>query len=148
MRAYVNAQSPKSISAMIHHSIVAAKIFLLVATKMVVQASERKERPLNGERPPTNANRVKNDKKKDKGLFKGKNCLSPEEMECYRKENQCYKCGEQVMHIILFLSGRLRMTNHKHLRLQRKTRSKRMMHHAHVMHGAKCVTKIVLSCLT
>ena len=62
---------------------------------MVVRASERKERPPNGERPPTNANRVKNDKKKDKGLFKGKNRLSPKEMECYRKENRCYKCGEQ-----------------------------------------------------
>ena len=80
---------------MIHHSIIVVKIFLPVATKMVVQASERKERPSNGERPPTNANRVKNDKKKDKGLFKGKNCLSPKEMELYCKENQCYKCGEQ-----------------------------------------------------
>ena len=91
----MNAQIPKSISAMIHHSIVAAKIFLPVTTKAVVQASEKKERPTQGERPPTNANWVKNDKKKDKGLFKVKNHLSPEEMECYHKENRCYKCGEQ-----------------------------------------------------
>ena len=95
MQAYVNSQSPKTISAMIHHSIMAAKIFLPVTTKTVVRASEKKEIPPQGERPPTNANQVKNDKKKDKGLFKGKNCLSPEEMEPYSKENQCYKCGEQ-----------------------------------------------------
>ena len=95
MRAYVNAQSPKSISAMIHHSIVAAKIFLSGATKMGVRASERKERPTNGEKPSSNANRGKGEKKKDKGLYKGKNRLSPEEMERYRKENRCYKCGEQ-----------------------------------------------------
>ena len=69
MQAYVNAQSPKSISAMIHHSIVAAKIFLPITTKVVVQASKKKEIPTQGERPPTNANRVKNDKKKDKGLL-------------------------------------------------------------------------------
>ena len=91
----MNAQSPKSISAMIHHSIVAAKIFLPVTTKAVVQAGEKKERPTQGERPPTNANRVKGDKKKDKGLLKDKNFLSLEEMERYCKENQCYKCGEQ-----------------------------------------------------
>ena len=72
---------------MIHHAIVAAKIFLPVTTKVVVQASEKKERPTQGERPPTNANRVKNEKKEGKGLFKGKNRLSPEEMERYRKEN-------------------------------------------------------------
>ena len=36
MRAYVNAQRPKSIFAIIHHSIVATKIFLPVATKTVV----------------------------------------------------------------------------------------------------------------
>ena len=62
----MNAQSPKSISTMIHHSIIAAKIFLPIAAKTVVRTSERKERPPNGKRPPTNANRVKNDKKKDK----------------------------------------------------------------------------------
>ena len=84
---------------MIHHSIVAAKIFLGVTTNAVVRASKKKERPTQVERPPTNANRVKNDKKKDKGLFKGKNRLFPEEMEPYHKENQCYK----VMHIVLVL---------------------------------------------
>ena len=99
----MNAQSPKSISAMIHHSIVDAKIFLPVATKTVVRASERKERPSNGERPPTNANRVKNDKRKDIGLFKGKNRLSPKEMSAITKRINATSVLNKVMHIALVL---------------------------------------------
>ncbi|MCO5605181.1 hypothetical protein L7F22_059361 [Adiantum nelumboides] len=36
-----------------------------------------------------------NDKPKENGVFKGKNKLPPEELERYRKENKCFKCGEQ-----------------------------------------------------
>ena len=35
------------------------------------------------------------DKKKNKGFYKGSNCLTPEDMESYRKENKCFKCGEK-----------------------------------------------------
>ncbi|RYA67130.1 hypothetical protein DD592_27770, partial [Enterobacter cloacae complex sp. 2DZ2F20B] len=34
-------------------------------------------------------------KAKEKGVYKGKNKLSPEEIERYRKDNRCFKCGEQ-----------------------------------------------------
>ncbi|MCO5594918.1 hypothetical protein L7F22_048953 [Adiantum nelumboides] len=30
-----------------------------------------------------------------KGVYKGKNRLTPEELEHYRKDNRCFKCGEQ-----------------------------------------------------
>ena len=134
---------------MIHHSIVAAKIFLLVvATKMMVQTSERKERPLNGKRPPTNANRVKNDKKKDKGLFKGKNRLSPEEMEHYHKEHRCYKCGEQGHAYCTCPFWTAKNDKPQTSKIATQDKIKKMMHHAHVMHGEKHVTKTVLSCLT
>ncbi|MCO5598126.1 hypothetical protein L7F22_052218 [Adiantum nelumboides] len=36
-----------------------------------------------------------NNKLKEKEVFKGKNKLTPEELERYRKENKCFKCGEQ-----------------------------------------------------
>ena len=36
-----------------------------------------------------------NSKAKDKALYKGKNKLSPEELERYRKDNKCFKCGDQ-----------------------------------------------------
>ncbi|MCO5603583.1 hypothetical protein L7F22_057734 [Adiantum nelumboides] len=36
-----------------------------------------------------------NNKAKEKGVFKGKNKLTPKELECYCKENKCFKCEEQ-----------------------------------------------------
>ena len=100
----MNAQSPKSISAMIHHSIVAAKIFLPLATKTVVRTSEKKERPTQGERPPTNANRVKNDKNKDKGLFKGKDRqVLSKRWSAITKRIDATSVVNKVMHIALVL---------------------------------------------
>ena len=83
----MNAQSPKSISGMIHHSIVVAKIFLPVATKTVVQTSERKERPPNGERPLTNANRVNNEKKKDRPLQRQESSFSQRDGVLLQRES-------------------------------------------------------------
>ncbi|MCO5578425.1 hypothetical protein L7F22_032267 [Adiantum nelumboides] len=37
----------------------------------------------------------KNSKAKEKGVFKGKNKLTPKELERHRKQNKCFKCGEQ-----------------------------------------------------
>ncbi|MCO5554855.1 hypothetical protein L7F22_008391 [Adiantum nelumboides] len=36
-----------------------------------------------------------NNKAKEKGVYKGKNRLTPEELERYRKDNRRFKCGEQ-----------------------------------------------------
>ena len=83
MRAYINAQKPKTISAVIHHSILAYKIFYS-STKVVAKPSEKSEK-INDK--PSNGKKNHEAKKKDKGVYKGVNKLSPEELEKYRKDN-------------------------------------------------------------
>lgn len=143
-RAYVNAQSPKTISA----SIVAAKIFPTTATtKAVVRSNKRRERPPNGERPP-NTNRAKGEKNKDKGLYKGNNRLSPQEMEHCHKENRCFKCGE-LGHA--YRACPLKMAKNDKPQASMSTMQNKKEENnvsRRSMHGAKCATKIVLSCLT
>ena len=96
MRAYINAQKPKTISAVIHHSMLAAKIFAS-SNKVVAKPIEKSEKLVD--RPP-NGKKFNNDKKfndakkKDKGQYKGSNRLTPEELEKHRKENRCFRCGE------------------------------------------------------
>ena len=93
MKAYVNAQNPKTISGIIHHTLVASKIFSST-TKSKKRIDSHKERSLRKE-----ANllftKIQGENKKDKGAYKGTNHLSPEEMERYRKENKCFTCGEK-----------------------------------------------------
>ncbi|MCO5568483.1 hypothetical protein L7F22_022182 [Adiantum nelumboides] len=50
-----------------------------------------------GKNQPSNSSKgnSSNNKAKEKGVYKGKNRLTPEELECYRKDNRCFKCGEQ-----------------------------------------------------
>ncbi|MCO5553671.1 hypothetical protein L7F22_007197 [Adiantum nelumboides] len=50
-----------------------------------------------GKNQPQNSSRgnSSNNKVKEKGVYKGKNRLTPEELERYRKDNRCFKCGEQ-----------------------------------------------------
>ena len=54
MRTYINAQKPKTIAAVIHHSLLAAKIFASSSTKVVAKPSEREEKQneRQGDRPP------------------------------------------------------------------------------------------------
>lgn len=104
MRTYINAQKPKTIAAVIHHSfLVAAKIFASSSTKVVAKPSEREEKQneRQGDRP-SNGKKIANEKKvsdankgKEKGQYKGNNKLSPEELEQYRKANKCFRCGVQ-----------------------------------------------------
>ena len=83
VRSYIMDQKPKSISEVIHHSIVAMKIFSAgkashfnydKSKKVSQKEHARKDQKGNG-------------KKKEKGAYKGSNHLSPEELEKYRKEN-------------------------------------------------------------
>ena len=100
MRAYINAQKPKTISAVIHHSMLAAKIFptlqKVVAKPNVKNEKEKvPDRPFNGKKvingqKPNGAN-----KKKVKGQYQGSNKLTPEELDQYRKAHKCFRCGEQ-----------------------------------------------------
>ena len=44
MRTYINAQKPKTIAVVIHHSMLAAKIFAPPSTKVVAKPSEREDK--------------------------------------------------------------------------------------------------------
>ncbi|MCO5564612.1 hypothetical protein L7F22_018277 [Adiantum nelumboides] len=98
MNEYVNSQRPRSISAVIHHTTVAAKINFQQGAKRNLKPMEAKERQeYKGKNYPQNSSKgnPNNNKAKEKGVFKGKNRLTLEELERYRKENKCFKCGEQ-----------------------------------------------------
>ncbi|MCO5575130.1 hypothetical protein L7F22_028927 [Adiantum nelumboides] len=98
MNEYVNSQRPKSISMVIHHTMVAARISFQQGAKRNLKPMEAKDKQeykgknLSQSSSKGNSN---NNKAKDKGVVKGKNKLTPKELERYRKENKCFKCGEQ-----------------------------------------------------
>ena len=93
MKAYINAQKPKTISRIIHHTLVASNIFTS-ATKSANRFSQG-EKSQQGSKPSF-FNKSQVDKKKEKGAYKGNKCLSPEEIEHYRKENNVfYMQGER-----------------------------------------------------
>ena len=95
LKAYVNAQKPRTISAFIHHTLVASKIFpnALNATKMVNRTPQGGKSHQGNK--STSYHKPQGDKKKEKGVYKGSNRLSPKEMVSYHKENICFKCGEK-----------------------------------------------------
>ncbi|MCO5574911.1 hypothetical protein L7F22_028706 [Adiantum nelumboides] len=100
MNEYVNSQRPKSISAVIHHTMVATRINFQQGARRNLKPMEAKDKQefkvnnfsQNSSKDNSNNN---NNKAKEKGEFKGKNKLSPKELASYRKENKCFKCGEQ-----------------------------------------------------
>ncbi|MCO5610913.1 hypothetical protein L7F22_065157 [Adiantum nelumboides] len=98
MNEYVNSQRRRSISAVIHHTMVAARINFQQGAKRNLKPMEAKEKKeYKGKNFSQNSSKgnSNNNKAKEKGVFKGKNKLTPEEFELYRKENKCFKCGEQ-----------------------------------------------------
>ncbi|MCO5600765.1 hypothetical protein L7F22_054880 [Adiantum nelumboides] len=100
MNEYVNSQRRRSISAVIHHTMLAARINFQQGAKRNLKPMEAKDKQefkgnnffQNYSKDHSNNN---SDKAKEKGEFKGKNKLSPEELANYHKENKCFKCGEQ-----------------------------------------------------
>ena len=90
VRSYIMDQKPKSISEVIHRSMVAMKIFS--AGKASHFNSDKSKKVSQKEH--ARKDQKGNGKKKEKGAYKGSNRLSPEELEKYRKENRCFKCGE------------------------------------------------------
>ncbi|MCO5583160.1 hypothetical protein L7F22_037069 [Adiantum nelumboides] len=98
MNEYVNSQRPKTISVVIHHTMVAAKINFQQWAKRNLKPMEIKEKHEHkGKNQPSNFSKgnSSNNKAKEKGVYKGKKRLTPEELERYRKDNRCFKCGEQ-----------------------------------------------------
>ncbi|MCO5578282.1 hypothetical protein L7F22_032121 [Adiantum nelumboides] len=104
MNEYVNSQRPRSHSAVIHHTMVAAKINFQQRAKRNLKPMEAKDKQefkgknfsQNSSKDNSNNN---NNKAKEKGEFKGKNKLSLEELANYRKENKCSKCGRTRAHL-------------------------------------------------
>ncbi|MCO5596791.1 hypothetical protein L7F22_050861 [Adiantum nelumboides] len=94
MNEYVNSQRPKSISAVIHHTMVAARINFQQGDKRNLKPMDAKDKQENLSQNSSKGN-SNNNKAKEKGVFKGKNKLTPKELEPYCKENECFKCGEQ-----------------------------------------------------
>ncbi|MCO5593953.1 hypothetical protein L7F22_047972 [Adiantum nelumboides] len=98
MNEYVNSQRPRSISTVIHHTMVATRINFQQGAKRNLKPMEAKEKQeYKGKNFSQNSSKENsnNNKAKERGVFKGKNKLTPKELECYRKENKCFKCGEQ-----------------------------------------------------
>ena len=89
IRAYVQAQKPKTIAALIHHTCVAATI-----------GWKKPGQPFKEGKPNTNhPNASKSSQEKSKGKntnvsYKGKNKLSTKEMENYKKEGKCFRCNK------------------------------------------------------
>ena len=91
MKTYINTQKPKTISEVIHHSLVAAKIF--VPNKGFVKPQDNgdknsKDRSNKDAKAIGNKDHsATNGKKKEPKEYKGQNKLSLVEIEKYRKEN-------------------------------------------------------------
>src|SRR3569832_1848638 len=99
MNEYVNSQEPKSIKTVIHHTMVASKINFQQGAKRTFKPMESKGERNGSSWKNNNQSTSKGNqgskKAKEKGAYQGKNRLSPEELERYRKDNRCFKCGEQ-----------------------------------------------------
>ena len=93
IRSYVNDQKPRTIAEVIHRSKVAMKIFPI--SKGASKPPERNEKVHLGEQVSKANKGNGSNEKKEKKFYQGKGKLSPEEMERYKTENRCYKCGEQ-----------------------------------------------------
>ncbi|MCO5556645.1 hypothetical protein L7F22_010196 [Adiantum nelumboides] len=86
------------ISAIIHHTMVAARINFQQGAKRNLKPMEIKEKHEHkGKNQPQNSSKgnSSNNKAKEKGAYKEKNRLTSEELERYRKDNRFFKCGEQ-----------------------------------------------------
>ncbi|MCO5605812.1 hypothetical protein L7F22_059996 [Adiantum nelumboides] len=94
MNDYVNSQRPKSFFAVIHHTMVATRINFQQGLKPM-ETKEKHEHKEKNQPQNSSKGNSSNNKAKEKGVYKGKNRLTPEELEHYRKDNQCFKCGEQ-----------------------------------------------------
>ena len=94
MNEYVHSQRPKSINAVIHHALVASQINFHDDPKPS-QGKITNEQKGKGTSTSnaSNAQSMKKKKTPDRG-YKGKARLTPEQMDQYRRENKCYKCGE------------------------------------------------------
>ncbi|MCO5561183.1 hypothetical protein L7F22_014804 [Adiantum nelumboides] len=86
---YVNSQRSKSISRVIHHTMVAARINFQQGAKRNPKPMEAKDKQeYKGKNLSQNSSKgnSNNNKAREKGVFKGKNKLTPKELERYHRE--------------------------------------------------------------
>ncbi|MCO5581018.1 hypothetical protein L7F22_034894 [Adiantum nelumboides] len=98
MNEYIGSQRPKTISAVIHHTMVAARINFQQGAKRNLKPMEVNEKhEPKGKNHPLNSSKgnSRNNKAKEKAVYKGKNRLTPKELDRCHKDNRCFKCGEQ-----------------------------------------------------
>ena len=95
MKTYINAQKCKTISKVIHHSLVATKIF--APNKEFTNFQENGEKTYGKDHANKDAKgygnkdqRTNGGKKKEGKEYKGQNKLSPAKLEKYHKENQYF----------------------------------------------------------
>ena len=93
IRLYVNDEKPCTIKEVIHRSKVAMKIF--PTHKGAPKPNEQSEKVHGREQASKDSKGNGSNVKKDKKPYLGKAKLSTEEIERYKKENWCYKCGDQ-----------------------------------------------------
>ena len=94
MNEYVHLQRTKSINAVIHRALVALQINFNNDTKPSQEKTKREQKGKGGQTPnASKAQSMKKTKNQERG-YKGKARLTTKQMEQYRKENKCYKCGE------------------------------------------------------
>ncbi|MCO5608484.1 hypothetical protein L7F22_062694 [Adiantum nelumboides] len=105
MSEYVDSQMPNTISTIIHHMMVASRIHFQQGGKKgsrPMKPTEQHEQKGKNHIAQNSSKALGNNKAKAKGKgYKGKAKLSFEEIERYRKDNKCFKCGEQghVSHV-------------------------------------------------
>ncbi len=90
IRTYVQAQQPKTLAAVIHHTRVGHKIFKAKSFTKGDKVDKRDK----GDKDNGSSKVPGNGKKQvSKKVYQGSNRLSPEELERYKKENRCYRCS-------------------------------------------------------
>ena len=91
---YANSQRPRSLLAVIHHSINAYQICFQGKKKpsKEQEVDESKGKDAKSSKALRTQD-VQKEKLKEKG-YKGKSKLSPKVMDQYCKEGKCFKCGE------------------------------------------------------
>ena len=90
---YVNYQKPRTIAKVIHRSKVAMKIF---STHKGAPKPNKQSKKVHGrEQASKDSKGNSSNTNKDKKPYLGKGKLSIKEIERYKKENRCYKCGDQ-----------------------------------------------------
>ncbi|MCO5579287.1 hypothetical protein L7F22_033141 [Adiantum nelumboides] len=85
---YVNSQRPRSILAIIHHTMVSARINFQQGAKRKLKPMEAKDKQeYKGKNLSQNSSKgnSNNNKAKEKAVFKGKNKLTSKELERYHK---------------------------------------------------------------